>query len=264
MIRFLLVAALFLSVQIHAQRLSVYSQNLKGVKAVKVFASSRDSSGKVLSPNELSQEFFYDTSGNLTQQLDYSLGKITGKLYCDYDSSGRLIRRSSWSKQDGTEESSFVYRSDSTGRFVIRTGYRSAKIVTVQSTYWDSLTDREVTGTWYGSDTHCPASNQDEFDAHHRLRMHSIYGGFTEYGYDSLGNVTYMLMRHFENGECAGYDRVEISNTYANGKLVEQSYRSGSTWFSYNEQGFISMETSRSAYDGEIRVLTAEYAFYPK
>lgn len=249
---------LFFALSLHAQEPSICNQNFKGVKSVKLYTSETDSAGKVLAKKTLSEEHFYDSSGKETRILYYDKGVHYRSDDYIFDSLGRKTMRILWTKKDGNTK--FIYTYEQKGQFTIVRETSNKKITRTESNYWDTLQNRYIERAWYGESTMGAPPYMHEYNKEGKLVMSHSNNGFTEYRYDSLGTLTYMLIRQFEDGHCSGYSPFHYETVYSGNQLVQYNAKWFSMWFSYNNRGLISTEKRRT--DDVVYVTEAEYVFY--
>ncbi len=245
-----------------AQELSILNQDFRGVKTLKYYSTVTDSSGKVRTKKTFVSEYFFDSLGRKTRIAHYEKGINNRSDYYFYDSLGRFSMYIEWTKKDGNRKYIYTYETDSSGRFTIAKVHHNKTITRTESSYWDTLQGERIVSTWYGELTYGPPSAQQEFDKFGKLVMEKSYNGFTEYRYDSLGNMNYMLIRQFEDGHCASYMPFDYENLYSQGRLCQFSSKSSVTWLTYNERGLISQERSRTRSSDWIFIEEAEYIYY--
>ncbi|HTF05385.1 MAG TPA: hypothetical protein VK826_15255 [Bacteroidia bacterium] len=256
-----LLFLVLLSFHLPAQETSITSQDFPGVKSVKFYTTTTDSAGKVISKKNFFQEIQFDSNGRKERVFNYEKRKLKNSAYYFYDSLGRMSMRINWTKKEGNLKYLYEYSLDSTGHFIIQHELHDRKITRTESSFWDTLSKCNWVSTWYGESTYGAPPSQDCYDKNGQLMRRSSLNGFTEYRYDSLGNLTMMLVRHFEDGHCSGYNPLRYTNTYKDGHLSTCATKWSTTWFDYNEKGLIFKEHRRVTAN-QFVVTEAEYTYY--
>lgn len=257
-----IILLVLLCTHLHAQETSIYRQNFKDVKTVRYYISDADSSGKKLSGRTLHEECSFDTNGRLLERKFFSGTHVESLIKFTYDSLGRETSFSRTEDNGMVLHETSVYSTDSSGRFTLRKGIRNGKVEFTESRYFDSLSSRFSVTYWSGESTLGAGDRQWWYDTLNRLVMKSSYNGFTEFRYDSCGNLTLMLVRQFEDGQCSAYDPHHYFNEYSGCELTRCRTEHATYWFTYNNQGFIATQITRGNHEPNCRLVEAEYEYY--
>jgi YD repeat-containing protein len=177
-----------------------------------------------------------------------------------FDSLGRKTMHIIWTKKEGNKK--YIYSYEDKGNYTIVRESLKKEITRTESNYLDTSQHLYIERAWYGESTIGAPPHQHKYNMDGKLVMASSYNGFTEYRYDSLGTLTYMLMRQFEEGHCAGYSPFNYQPVYSGSRLVEYTSRWSTTTFTYDDKGFITVQKIRMKSENRVHTIEAEYVYY--
>jgi YD repeat-containing protein len=259
-LRFLLVCLLFCTAA-RAQENHIADQNFRGVKTMTLYYSEKDSSGNIVKPRSkiLTDEF--DTVGSIIVSTAFSKGLKTRKTTYTYDSLNRITGYKSWTPME-EKEIKYRYEIKAGSGALMRYTLKEKETIEVMASWRDSLNKTDCESVWEGAYTFGSPKSRECYNESGKLVQETSFEGFTDYRYDSLGNLTTIVVRQFLEGHCILNISSDYQNTYSNGQLTQIASDLSKITFSYNDRGFIQSQVIADLKLKSTVRYDAEYIYY--